>query len=84
MARRLPALAIVTRAVLNPLLAPLALLVTVRDGLAAIRIARLQYAANRIISRVRRRVWALGDRMAERDFAAEIRAHTFRSWLLRE
>jgi len=75
---------IVTLAVLYPPLAPLALLVTLPDGWAAVRIAKMQYTANRAITRVRRRMWTLGDRMADRDCAIDIRAYTFGAWLLRE
>lgn len=75
---------IATLTVLHPLLAPLALLVTLPDGWAAVRAAKMQYAANRSINRVRRRMVTLGDRMADRNYAIDLRAFTFGGWLLRE
>ncbi|NKY96761.1 ATP-binding cassette domain-containing protein [Nocardiopsis alborubida] len=69
-------------AVLHPLLLPLLLVSVVPAGWAATRAARSEYDAQRRLSTSRRRRWILGDRMASRDSAAELRAYTMRQSLL--
>jgi ATP-binding cassette subfamily B protein len=76
--------AAVTLGVLHPLLLPLLLLTAVPDGWAALRSARMRYAAFRRVSTARRRKFMLSDLMAERGPAAEVRAFTLRNFLLAE
>lgn len=78
------AAAIITLGVLHPLLVPLAIIAPLPDGWVAVRVAKMEYAVYRSISRVRRRMWLLGDRMADREHAIELRANTLRPFLLRE
>src|ERR1700733_13523732 len=68
----------------QPILMPL-LLVTAGPGAwAALRSARLHYAAFCRVSAARRRKYLLSDLMAEREPAAELRAVTLRGYLLAE
>ncbi|CAM03884.1 ATP-binding cassette subfamily B protein/ATP-binding cassette subfamily C protein [Saccharopolyspora erythraea NRRL 2338] len=76
--------AAVTLGVLHPLLMPLLLVTAVPDGWAALRSARMRYAAFRRVSTARRRKFMLSDLMAERPPAAEVRAFTLRGFLLAE
>ncbi|MEU0493696.1 ABC transporter ATP-binding protein [Nocardiopsis sp. NPDC006139] len=69
-------------AVLHPLLLPLLLVSVVPTGWAATRAARMEYEAQRRLSTGRRRRWILGDRMASRDSAAELRSYTMRDSLM--
>ncbi|MDE3721887.1 ABC transporter ATP-binding protein [Nocardiopsis sp. N85] len=69
-------------AVLHPLLLPLLLVSVVPAGWAAMRAARMEYEAQRHLSTGRRRRWILGDRMASRDSAAELRSYTMRDSLM--
>ncbi|WP_435109225.1 ABC transporter ATP-binding protein [Nocardiopsis synnemataformans] len=69
-------------AVLHPLLLPLLVVSVVPAGWAATRAARMEYDAQRRLSTGRRRRWILGDRMAARDSAAELRSYTMRQSLL--
>ena len=69
-------------AVLHPFLLPLLLVSVVPAGWAATRAARMEYDAQRRLSTGRRRRWILGDRMASRDSAAELRSYTMRPSLL--
>jgi ATP-binding cassette subfamily B protein/ATP-binding cassette subfamily C protein len=69
-------------AVLHPLLLPLLLVSVVPTGWAATRAARMEYEAQRRLSTGRRRRWILGDRMASRDSAAELRSYTMRESLM--
>ncbi|WP_231493897.1 ABC transporter ATP-binding protein [Nocardiopsis sp. CNT312] len=69
-------------AVLHPLLLPLLLVSVVPTGWAAMRAARMEYQAQRRLSTGRRRRWTLGDRMAARDSAAELRSYTMRDSLI--
>ncbi|MDT0300623.1 ABC transporter ATP-binding protein [Streptomonospora wellingtoniae] len=71
-------------AVLHPLLLPLLALTVIPDGWAAARAARMRYERLRDLTPGRRRKWALGDMLASRDSAAELRAFTMRSFLLAE
>ncbi|MDA3630722.1 ABC transporter ATP-binding protein [Saccharopolyspora sp. WRP15-2] len=76
--------AAVTLGILHPALMPLLLVTAVPDGWAALRSARMRYAAFRRISTARRRKFLLSDLMAERPPAAEVRAFTLRRFLLGE
>lgn len=69
-------------AVLHPLLLLLLLVSVVPTGWAATRAARMEYEAQRRLSTGRRRRWILGDRMASRDSAAELRSYTMRDSLM--
>ncbi|MEU5851198.1 ABC transporter ATP-binding protein [Saccharopolyspora shandongensis] len=74
----------ITLGLLHPALMPLLLVTAVPDGWAALRSARMRYAAFRRISTARRRKFMLSDLMAERPPAAEVRAFTLRRFLLAE
>ncbi|MER7013631.1 ABC transporter ATP-binding protein [Saccharopolyspora sp. NPDC000359] len=76
--------AAVTLGILHPALMPLLLVTAVPDGWAALRSARMRYAAFRRVSTARRRKFLLSDLMAERPPAAEVRAFTLRGFLLDE
>ncbi|MEV6818466.1 ABC transporter ATP-binding protein [Nocardiopsis dassonvillei] len=69
-------------AVLHPVLLPLLAISVIPAGWAATRAARMEYDAQRRLSTGRRRRWILGDRLAARDSAAELRAYTMRTSLL--
>jgi len=69
---------------LHPVLMPLLLVTAVPAGWAALRTARLRYAAFYRLSAARRRKFMLSDLMAERQPAAEVRAFTLRGFLLGE
>lgn len=69
-------------AVLHPILLPLLVVSVVPTGWAAMRAARMEYQTQRELSTGRRRRWILGDRMASRDSAAELRSYTMRESLL--
>ncbi|WP_307801269.1 ABC transporter ATP-binding protein [Actinomadura violacea] len=69
---------------LHPALMPLLLVTAVPAGWAALRTARLRYAAFYRLSAARRRKFMLSDLMAERQPAAEVRAFTLRGFLLGE
>ncbi|WP_106581079.1 ABC transporter ATP-binding protein [Murinocardiopsis flavida] len=71
-------------AVLHPVLLPLLVLTVVPDGWAAARAARMRYERIRELTTGRRRKWALGDMLASRDSAAELRAFTMRGFLIDE
>jgi ATP-binding cassette subfamily B protein/ATP-binding cassette subfamily C protein len=75
---------IITLGVLQPVLMPLLLITAVPGGWAAMRAARMRYAAYRRVSTARRRKFMLSDLMAERPPAAEVRAFTLRDYLLAE
>jgi ATP-binding cassette subfamily B protein/ATP-binding cassette subfamily C protein len=76
--------AAITLGVLHPALMPLLLVTALPDGWAALRSARMRYAAFRRVSTARRRKFMLSDLMAERPPAAEVRAFTLRRFLLAE
>ncbi|MDA3650303.1 ABC transporter ATP-binding protein/permease [Saccharopolyspora indica] len=76
--------AAVTLGILHPALMPLLLVTAVPDAWAALRSARMRYAAFRRVSTARRRKFLLSDLMAERPPAAEVRAFTLRRFLLGE
>lgn len=69
-------------AVLHPLLLPLLVISVIPTGWAATRAARLEHRAQRRLTTGRRRRWILGDRMAARDSAAELRSYAMRASLL--
>ncbi|MET8865225.1 ABC transporter ATP-binding protein [Nonomuraea sp. NPDC004580] len=69
--------------VLHPVLLPLLLLAVLPDAWAAVRSARMRYAAMYALIPVRRRKWIMADLLAERSSAAEVRSFTMRGFLLR-
>ncbi|MEV4798417.1 ABC transporter ATP-binding protein [Nonomuraea sp. NPDC049421] len=69
--------------VLHPVLLPLLLLAVLPDAWAAVRTARMRYAAMYALIPVRRRKWIMADLLAERSSAAEVRSFTMRGFLLR-
>ena len=75
---------LITLAVLQPVLMPLQLVTAFPGAWAALRSARMRYAAFLRVSTARRRKFMLSDLMAERPPAAEVRAFTLRDHLLAE
>src|SRR5690606_20831951 len=71
-------------AVLHPVLLPLLALTVAPTGWAAVRAARMRYRQMRELTNGRRRKWTLGDLLASRDSAAELRAYTMGRFLLEE
>lgn len=71
-------------AVLHPVLVPLLVLAVVPAGWAALRAARMRYARLRELTTTRRRQYILGDLLAQRSSAAELRAYNMRRGLLAE
>ncbi|WP_017592961.1 ABC transporter ATP-binding protein [Nocardiopsis potens] len=71
-------------AVLHPVLLPLLALTVAPAGWAAVRAARMRYRRMRELTNGRRRKWTLGDLLASRDSAAELRAYTMGRFLLEE
>ncbi|MEV0828269.1 ATP-binding cassette domain-containing protein, partial [Nonomuraea rubra] len=69
--------------VLHPVLLPLLLLAVLPDAWAAVRSARMQYATMYSLIPANRRKWIIGQLLAEREPAAEVRAFTMRGFLLR-
>ncbi|MCF6476716.1 ABC transporter ATP-binding protein, partial [Nonomuraea sp. MG754425] len=69
--------------VLHPVLLPLLLLAVLPDAWAAVRTARMQYSTMYALIPARRRKWIIGDLLAERVSAAEVRSFTMRGFLLR-
>ncbi|MEW9552412.1 ABC transporter ATP-binding protein [Nonomuraea sp. NPDC050783] len=69
--------------VLHPVLLPLLLLAVLPDAWAAVRGARMRYATMYGLIPTRRHKWIVGDLLAERSPAAEVRSFTMRSFLLR-
>nr|WP_308250737.1 ABC transporter ATP-binding protein [Nonomuraea rhizosphaerae] len=70
--------------VVHPLLLAALVLAGLPGAWAAVRVARLSYASERNRTSRRRRMWMLGELMAERLTAAEVRAFTMRGFLLGE
>ncbi|ASU85336.1 ABC transporter ATP-binding protein [Nocardiopsis gilva YIM 90087] len=70
--------------VLHVLLLPLLILTVLPDGWAAVRAARIRYAKLREMTTTRRREMIIGDLLADRSSAAELRAHTMRPFLLEQ
>ncbi|MFV2196692.1 ABC transporter ATP-binding protein [Nocardiopsis sp. LOL_012] len=71
-------------AVLHPALAPLLVLAVLPTGWAAMRAARIRYAQLRELTTTHRRQHLVGDLLADRSSAAELRAYNMRAGLLRE
>lgn len=69
--------------VLHPALLPLLLLAVIPDAWAAVRTARMGYTVDHVLIPARRRRWIIGDLMAQRATAAEVRSFTMRDFLLR-
>ncbi|MEV5324556.1 ABC transporter ATP-binding protein [Nonomuraea sp. NPDC052634] len=69
--------------VLHPVLLPLLLLAVLPDAWAAVRSARMRYTAMYSLIPVARRKWIIGDLMASRSCAAEVRSFSMRGFLLR-
>lgn len=68
--------------VLQPVLLPALLIAALPRAWAAIRDARRRYASMSARMTLLRRMWLLGDLMASRDTAAELRAHEIGPWLM--
>jgi len=71
-----------TVAVLNPVLLPVLAISVLPEGWAALRSARMGYAAMVAWWDANRRIWMIADLLADRDPAAEIRAFTAQPFLL--
>ncbi|HEX4812649.1 MAG TPA: ABC transporter ATP-binding protein [Nonomuraea sp.] len=69
--------------ILHPVLLPLLLLAVLPDAWAAVRSARMRYQTMYGLIPARRRKWIIGELLAERDPAAEVRSFTMRGFLLR-
>ncbi|MGN9841055.1 ABC transporter ATP-binding protein [Nonomuraea sp. H19] len=69
--------------VLHPVLLPLLLLAVLPDAWAAVRSARMRYATMYGLIPARRRKWIIGELLADREPAAEVRSFTMRGFLLR-
>lgn len=70
--------------VLHPILLPLLVLTVVPTGWATAKAARLRYMRIRQMTTTRRHQWILGDLLAERSSAAELRAYAMRPLLMDE
>ncbi|GAA2042673.1 ABC transporter ATP-binding protein [Nocardiopsis rhodophaea] len=68
--------------VLHIVLLPLLILTVLPDGWAAVRAARIRYAKLREMTTTRRREVIIGDLLADRSSAAELRAYNMRPFLL--
>ncbi|MBE3000803.1 ABC transporter ATP-binding protein [Nocardiopsis sp. HNM0947] len=71
-------------AVLHPVLAMLLVLVVLPTGWAAMRASRLRYNRIRALTTIRRLQYLIGDLLADRYSAADLRSYNMRSGLLRE
>ncbi|NRQ32692.1 ABC transporter ATP-binding protein [Nonomuraea sp. NN258] len=69
--------------VLHPVLLPLLLLAVLPDAWAAVRSARMRYATLYALIPANRRKWIIGELLADRRPAAEVRSFTMRGFLLR-
>ncbi|MFG1696135.1 ATP-binding cassette domain-containing protein [Nonomuraea sp. NPDC049309] len=69
--------------VLHPVLLPLLLLAVLPDAWAAVRSARMRYSTMYSLIPASRRKWIIGDLMASRSCAAEVRSFSMRDFLLR-
>lgn len=69
--------------VLHPVLLPLLLLAVLPDAWAAVRSARMRYATLYALIPANRRKWIIGELLANREPAAEVRSFTMRGFLLR-
>jgi ATP-binding cassette, subfamily B, bacterial len=68
--------------VLHPALLAVLLVAAAPRGWAAVRDARRRYASMAARMTLVRRMWLLGDLLADRDTAAELRSNQMRDWLL--
>ena len=68
--------------VLHPVLLPLLLLAVVPDAWAAVRSARMRYTTIFALVPASRRKWIMGELLASRSPAAEVRSFTMREFLL--
>ncbi|MFB4277167.1 ABC transporter ATP-binding protein [Nonomuraea sp. MTCD27] len=69
--------------VLHPVLLPLLLLAVLPDAWAMVRSAKMRYATLYALIPANRRKWIIGELLAEREPAAEVRSFTMRGFLLR-
>ncbi|MFJ2031862.1 ABC transporter ATP-binding protein [Streptosporangium sp. NPDC087985] len=69
--------------VLHPVLVPLLVLAVLPDAWAAIRSARMRYTTMYALIPASRRKWIIGELLAERGAAAEVRSFTMRGFLMR-
>ncbi|MEV4169820.1 ABC transporter ATP-binding protein [Nonomuraea sp. NPDC049709] len=69
--------------VLHPVLLPLLLLAVLPDAWAMVRSAKMRYATLYALIPANRRKWIIGELLAERAPAAEVRSFTMRGFLLR-
>ncbi|TMR25465.1 ABC transporter ATP-binding protein [Nonomuraea turkmeniaca] len=69
--------------VLHPVLLPLLLLAVLPDAWAMVRSARMRYATLYALIPANRRKWIIGELLANREPAAEVRSFTMRGFLLR-
>ncbi|MEV0378620.1 ABC transporter ATP-binding protein [Nonomuraea sp. NPDC050643] len=69
--------------VLHPVLLPLLLLAVLPDAWAMVRSAKMRYATLYALIPANRRKWIIGELLADRDPAAEVRSFTMRGFLLR-
>lgn len=76
--------AIVTAAILNPVLAPVVVLAALPQGWASVRSARLMFASIVRMNSRRRRIDVTSSLITDRDPAAEVRAFTTKAMLLGE
>jgi ATP-binding cassette, subfamily B, bacterial len=72
-----------TLGILHPVLLPLLVLAALPQGWASVRAARAEYVNERATLQLRRRRWKLGELMAARWEATEVRAYTLAPYLLR-
>ncbi|MFI6323824.1 ABC transporter ATP-binding protein [Nonomuraea sp. NPDC050556] len=69
--------------VLHPVLLPLLVLAVLPDAWAAVRSARMRYTTMYALIPANRRKWIIGELLANRTSAAEVRSFTMRGFLLR-
>ncbi|MCG5214530.1 ABC transporter ATP-binding protein [Streptosporangium sp. KLBMP 9127] len=67
---------------LHPVLLPLLVLAVLPDAWAAVRSARMRYTTMYALIPAHRRKWIIGELLAERSPAAEVRSFTMRDFLL--
>jgi ATP-binding cassette subfamily B protein/ATP-binding cassette subfamily C protein len=68
--------------VLHPVLLPLLVLAVVPDAWAAVRAARMRHATMFGLIPAARRKWIIGELLADRDCAGEVRSFTMRAFLM--
>ncbi|MBG0832377.1 ABC transporter ATP-binding protein [Planomonospora sp. ID67723] len=69
--------------VLHPVLLPLLALAVLPDAWAAVRSARMRYTTMYALIPAHRRKWIIGELLANREPAAEVRSFTMRGFLMR-